>query len=145
MSRATREQIYSALFALLEALPGVTTASRRLKNIQDLPPEDFPAVYQLQDKQTTKYTGTVPTRTTLRASWLLYANSSDVTVAPSTALNNLVDAACAVLAPIGVTQKNTLGGLVEYAGISGDIEIFEGVLGDRAIAIVPIEIILPGF
>lgn len=145
MSRATREQIYSALFAVLAGLPGVTTSSRRLKNIQDLPPEAFPAVYQLQDKQSPKYQGSVPTRTVLRASWLLYANSSDMTVAPSTALNNLVDAACAALAPTPIQQKNTLGGLVEYAAISGDIEIFEGVLGDRAIAIVPIEIILPGF
>ena len=145
MSRATREQVYGALFALLQGLPGLKLSSRRIKNIQDLPPESFPAAYQLQEKQSPKYTGTTPTRTVLRANWLLYVQNSDDTVALTPALNNLVDAACAALAPIGVTQKNTLGGLVEYASISGDIEVFEGVLGDRAIAIVPIEIILPGF
>lgn len=145
MSRASRESIYSAMFAQLQGISGLVTVSRRLKNIQDVAPESFPAAFQLQEKQSPKYTGTTPTRTVLRASWLFYAYSSDEAVAPSTALNNLVDQACAVLTPPNPMLKVTLGGLVEYAAISGDIEIFEGVLGDRAIAIVPIEMILPGF
>jgi hypothetical protein len=145
MSRATREQVYSALFAKLQGISGLTTVSRRLANIQDVQPENFPAAYQIQEKQSAKYQGSVPTRTVLRASWLFYSYDSDPNGAPSIGLNNLVDQACAALAPPSVMQKNTLGGLVEYAAIDGDIEIFEGVLGDRAIAIVPIEIVLAGF
>lgn len=145
MSRATREQVYSALFVLLQGLPGLKTSSRRLKNVQDLQPEEMPAAFQLQEKQSPKYHGSVPTNTTLRANWLLYVQNSDPTIALTTQLNALVDAACAAMAAPSPVQKNTIGGLVEYAAISGDIEIFEGVLGDRAIAIVPIEIILPGF
>jgi len=145
MSRASRESIYAALFAQLQTISGLATSSRRLKNVQDMQPEELPAAFQVQEKQSGKYTGTTPTRLTLRASWLFYAHSSDVTVAPSTALNNLVDQASEILAPANPGMRNTLGGLVEYAAISGDIEVFEGVLGDRAIAIVPIEIVLPGF
>lgn len=145
MSRATREQVYAALFSALQTIPGLVTVSRRLKNVQDVQPEEFPAAFQLQERQSLKYQGSVPARSTLRASWLFYAHSADPSVAPSTALNNLVDAACSILSPTSTQQRNTLGGLVEYAAIAGDIEVFEGVLGDRAIAIVPVEIILPGF
>jgi hypothetical protein len=145
MSRTTREQVYAALYAKLQGISGLTTVGRKLKNIQDIASESLPAAFQVQEKQSAKYQGSVPTRAVLRASWLFYNYDADDAVAPSTGLNNLVDAACAALAAPSPMQKNTLGGLVEYVAIDGDIEIFEGVLGDRAIAIVPIEMILPGF
>ena len=145
MSRATREQVFAALYAKLQGISGLATVGRKLKNIQDMPAESLPAAFQIQEKQKAEYKGSVPTRNVWRASWLFYNYSSDETVAPSTGLNNLVDAACAALVASSPMQKNTLGGLVEYVAIDGDIEIFEGVLGDRAIAIVPIEIVLPGF
>jgi len=69
----------------------------------------------------------------------------DTTQAPSTALNALIDAACSVLQPAAPFARNTLGGLVEYVAIDGDIEVFEGVLGDRALAILPLKIVLGGF
>ena len=90
MSRATREQIYSALFAKLQGISGLTTVSRRLANIQDVQPENFPAAYQIQEKQSAKYQGSVPTRTVLRASWLFYSYDTDPNGAPSIGLNNLV-------------------------------------------------------
>lgn len=145
MSRASRESIYAALFALLQQVPDVTTYSRRLVNAQDVAPESFPAAYQVQEKQTARYQGVMATKTTLRCSWLFYVYNSDPAQALSPQLNAMVDAACGLLAPSNPMTPNTLGGLVEYAAISGDIEIFEGVLGDRAIAIVPIEIVLAGF
>lgn len=145
MSRASRESVYAALFAQLKSISGLVVTSRRLKNIQDMQPEQLPAAFQIQEKQPVKYSGSTPSRKVLRASWLLYAHSSDLTVAPSTVLNNLLDQADAILAPTNPSVRNTLGGLVEYAAVSGDIEIFEGVLGDRCIAVVPIEMILPGF
>ena len=143
MTRATREIVYSALFAKLQSVPGLVTVSRRLKNVQDVQPEEFPAAYQLQGEQLNKYTGTTPAVYTWKCDWLLYAYSADPTIAPSTALNNLIDAAVAVLAP--PFGKQTLGGLVEYCAIDGNIHVFEGVLGDRAVAVLPIVIVLPGF
>lgn len=145
MSRATREAVYSTLFAKLQSVPGLTTVSRRLQNVQDVQPEAFPAAYQLQGKQSTKYAGANPASNSWRADWLLYAYDSDPASAPSIQLNSLIDAAVAVLAPPPGFDKQSLGGLVEYCAIDGDIEVFEGVLGDRAIAVLPIVIVLAGF
>lgn len=145
MSRATREAVYAALFAKLQALPGVVTASRRLRNVQDVQPECFPAAFQLQGNQDARFSGANPTTNTWRADWLLYAYDDDPTAAPSTKLNAMIDDAVALLAPPPGFDKQTLGGLVEYAAIDGSIQVFEGVLGDRAVAVLPITLVLPGF
>lgn len=145
MSRPTREAVYSALFAKLQTVAGLTTISRRVKNVQDVQPEDFPAAYQLQGVQAIKFSGANPASNVWHASWLLYAHDPDPASAPSTQLNNLIDAAVAVLAPSPGFDKQSLGGLVEYCAIDGTIDVFEGVLGDRAVAVLPIVIVLPGF
>ena len=144
MNNASREAVYSALFAKLQAVPNLKTVSRRLQNVQDVQPENFPCAFQMQGEQANKYSGTgVPTVYTWKCDWLLYSYSDDPTIAPSTALNALIDAAVAILAP--PFGKQTLGGLVEYCAIDGNIQVFEGVLGDRAVAVLPITILLPGF
>lgn len=145
MSRATREAVYAALFAKLQTLPGVVTVSRRLQNVQDIQPEAFPAAFQLQGEQQAKFSGAMPATNTWRADWLLYAHDDDPSSAPSIQLNNLIDAAVALLAPPPYADKQTLGGLVEYCAIDGSIQVFEGVLGNRAVAVLPITIVLPSF
>lgn len=143
---ASRESVYSALFAILQGAYAWQTVSRRLQNVQDMQPEQLPAAFQLQGPQKLTYQGDVPTVGEWQAQWLLYAYSADTRVAPSTQLNAMVDAALAALNPsAGPVQRNTLGGKVEYAAAEGDVEIFEGVLGDRAIAVIPIRIQVPGF
>jgi hypothetical protein len=54
-----------------------------------------------------------------------------------------LDALEAALAPSPVTGIQTLGlpGMVRHVTISGKVETDEGVLGDQAVAIVPIEIL----
>jgi hypothetical protein len=146
MSRATREQVFAALFDQLKTLPGLATCDRRLKSIQDIPDEGFPAAYQMQGNQKLTYEGTTPPLNTWPASWILCVREPDQSQPPSTKLNQIIDAACAVIQPQpAALTKNTLGGLVEYVAIEGDIEIFEGVLGDRALAILPLKIVLGGF
>lgn len=143
---ASRESVYSALFAILQGAYAWQTCGRRLQNAQDMQPEQLPAAFQLQGPQKLTYQGDTPTVGEWQAQWLLYAYSADTTVAPSTQLNAMVDAALAALKPAnGPLVRNTLGGLVEYAAAEGEIEIFEGVLGDRAIAVIPIRIQVPGF
>lgn len=108
--------------------------------------EFLPAAFQVQDRQTITYKGSVPAIVEMRVTWAIYGYSSDPDIAPSTSLNNLVDAACAAIAPSpGANASNTLGGLVQYVGVEGDIEIFEGVLGHKAIALIPLRILFPGF
>jgi hypothetical protein len=145
MSRPTREAVYAALFAKLQSLPGLVTVSRRLQNVQDVQPESFPAAFQIQGEQQSRYSGNTPAVFTWKADWLLYVHDSDPTTAPSTQLNNLIDAATALLTPGPGQPRQSLGGLVEYCAIDGSVQVFEGVLGDRAVAVLPITIVLPGF
>jgi hypothetical protein len=145
MIRATREQVYAALFAKLQSVTGLTTVSRRLQNVQDVQPESFPAAYQLQGQQMAKYQGATPSLLTWKADWLLYVHDADLSSAPSTQLNALIDAASNVLTPAPGFERQTLGGLVEYCAVDGNIQVFEGVLGDRAVAVLPITIVLAGF
>lgn len=144
-NRASIESVYAALFNLLSGITDLQTMDRRLRNIQDVDAQDMPAIFQTQGKQKNVYKGTVPIVQSLEANWILYTNEQDVTAPPSTRINNLIDEARAVLAPAPGFKTQTLGGLVEYAAISGDIEVFEGVLGDKAVAIIPITLVLPGF
>ena len=145
MTRATREAVFAALFAKLQSLPGLVTVSRRLRNVQDVQPEEFPAAFQLQGNQDARFSGNTPATFTWKVDWLLYVHNDDPTAAPSTDLNALIDAACALLNPPPGSARQTLGGLVEYAAIDGAIQVFEGVLGDRAVAVLPITLVLPGF
>jgi hypothetical protein len=145
MIRATREQVYAALFAKLQSVTGLATVSRRLQGVQDVPPENFPAAFQLQGQQTARYQGATPSLLTWKADWLLYVHDADLSSAPSIQLNALIDAAANVLTPAPGFERQTLGGLVEYCAVDGNIQVFEGVLGDRAVAVLPITIVLAGF
>jgi len=73
----------------------------------------------------------------------LYAHSQTAAGrAPASVLNDLVDAVFAAMAPNAPgLETQTLGGLVEWARIEGSIETDEGLLGDQAVAIVPITIL----
>jgi hypothetical protein len=84
-----------------------------------------------------------PTVWTLTADLYLYAHSSDPYRAPATILNPLLDSVVAALAPSPATGIQDLGSpsMVQHAYIAGKIETDEGVLGDQAVAIVPIEIL----
>lgn len=145
--RPSRETVFAALFQVLQNAYPWQTCSRTVKNIQDVQPESFPAAFQIQGTQAQHFKGAVPTVGDWNAQWILYAYSDDPDVASSTQLNAMVDAAIAALAPpeYGPDQKFSLGGLCEFCAVEGNVEIFEGVLGQRAIAIVPIRILIAGF
>ena len=145
IARAGREAVFAALFARLQAVAGLTTVSRKMRAINELRPEEFNAAFQLQGPQHASFKGDVPTKTVLSAMWAIYTFTDDQTVAPSTALNNLVDACCAVLAPSVGFDRQTLGGLVELVAVDGEIEVYEGLLGSQAAALIPIKLLLPGF
>lgn len=80
---------------------------------------------------------------TLYADFYVYAHSSDPYAAPAITLNPLLDALELALAPSMATGIQNLGlpEMVQHAYIAGKIETDEGVLGDQAIAIVPVEIV----
>ena len=102
----------------------------------------------MQDDQAfAKKSTSLPPVMEWKAHWFLYGYSVDPGIAPSTVLNALIDATVGpsgVLTPVG-QDSQTLGGLVTDAAVSGDIKVFEGLLGDRCVAIIPIRILVPGF
>jgi hypothetical protein len=139
-----REPIYAALFDLVTGAAGFVTAERRLRHWSDVAPAEQPALFMTQKSETAavKALG-APLVWTLTVELYLYAHSSDPQLSPATVLNPLIDAVEGALAPATATGLQDLGlaAMVQHAAITGKIETEEGILGDQAIAIIPIEIL----
>ena len=139
-----REPIYAALFDLAAGAAGFVTAERRLRHWSDVAPAEQPALFMTQKSEVASVqTLGAPTVWTLLVELYLYAHSSDPYLSPATVLNPLVDAVEAALAPAAATGRQDLGlpSMVQHAYIAGKIDTEEGVLGDQAIAIIPVEIL----
>jgi len=139
-----REPIYAALFGLMETAADFAVVDRRLRHWSDVSPAEQPALFMAQKTElaSVKTLG-APTVWTLSVDLYVYAHSSDPYLAPATVLNPLIDAVEAALAPSAATGIQNLGlpAQVQHAYIAGKIEADEGVLGDQAVAIVPVEIL----
>jgi len=139
-----REPIYSTLFGLIESAADFAVVDRRLRHWSDVAPAEQPALFMAQKTElaSVKTLG-APTVWTLSVDLYVYAHSSDPYLAPATVLNPLLDAVEAALAPSATTGLQDLGlpAMVQHAYISGKVETDEGVLGDQAVAIVPVEIL----
>lgn len=139
-----REPIYEALFALLSGAADFTTSSRRLRHWSDVGPAEQPALFMVQKSETAERKNGLPPKWRALVDVFVYVHAPDEATPPSTALNPLLDAIEAVLAPGRAGAVQTLGGLVEHAWIAGKIETDEGVLGGQSVAIVPVEILVAG-
>lgn len=136
-----REEIYAALFAKLVALGLLNTTSRRLRHIEEVDPSEMPAAFQVQQNEICNSRPQMPSVWTFNAEWWVYVSEPDTASAPSTKLNPILDAITVALDPTTPLTLETLGGRVYHARIGGEVEIIEGVLGDRALAIFPIKIV----
>jgi hypothetical protein len=139
-----REQIYSALWALVSNSANYVTANRRLRHWSDTSTAEQPALFMSEKggHAAVRALG-APVVWTLYADFYVYAYSSDPYAAPASVLNPLLDALEAALAPSPVTGIQNLGlpAMVQHATIAGKLETDEGVLGDQAVAVVPVEIL----
>jgi hypothetical protein len=139
-----REAIYSALWTLASGSSSFATANRRLRHWTDVAPAEQPALFMNEKGSLAviKALGT-PIVWTLYADLYIYAHSSNPYAAPATLLNPLIDALDRALAPPSATGIQNLGlsEMVQHVYIAGKVETDEGVLGDQAIAIVPVEIL----
>jgi len=147
-----RENIYAALFAYFSGLtdginPLFNKATRRLSIWESVEPEDQPALLQLQRRETVTKTKGLPAKWSLTVDLYLYVHTgatNDPDVVPSQLLNPLMDAIeQAIVIDDVMTDSCTLGGLVYRCFIDGPVEIFEGNLGDQAVCIIPITIVVP--
>ena len=143
-----REQIYSALFATLQAAllaPAgpFRTVSRRWQDPSQLSPADRPCLYQVQKDELvgTSLNG-LPIHARLNVDLVLYtAGDSEPTSVPSTELNSLLDAVESAVRGAAPGVAQTLGGRVSHCRIEGKIEIVENVQGAMALAVVPVELL----
>ena len=104
-------------------------------------PVALPAIFQTQTGEDTQVVRGIPPKYTLRIDITLYAINPDTTQPATPQLNALIDAVEAALAPSPATGVQSLGGLVSHCYISGKTDIFEGDLGNRAAAVIPVEIL----
>lgn len=140
-----REAIFTALFTLVSSVPLFKLKSRRQMHWDDVNVTDCPAFFMVQKGQTATRATRSPTVWTFEVDLIVYVKTSgDHKDTPSTALNAVLDAIEAVMAPVNVVDpRQTLGGLVHDCRIEGAVETDEGALGETAVAIVPVRIIVP--
>lgn len=141
----TREQIYSALFALASgAFPWASAPSRRLKLWSDVALAARPALFQ--DEAVPEVydwkVAAIPRRTIGARLWI-YTDAKDPTVIGATQINDILDGLDAALKPPPGQLKQTLGGLCDACHISRIPLKVSGVLDGDGIMIVDVEIIVP--
>ena len=150
----TREALYSAFFSQAQAAAlaaGVVSTGRRFKLWTDVPPEQQPALFQVQkDEEPYEQRGR-PTRWYLKLQLFLYINVGEDPVTPQTpVLNPIIDAIEAAFPINRATGFQQLtapwesqGGRGAYNVCWEKVEYFEDVLGGttgQAVAVIDVRI-----
>jgi len=143
----SREAIQSALFDLLTAggagIPDFRIASRRLKAPQDVGAGNCPALFQIYKGETVEWTGMQPLKRIMHLELVIYVHSGDKSFPTSSLLSPLIDAIEQAFGAGDPGRVQTLGGLARRVTINGKIETDEGLLGEYAYAIIPVDILTP--
>lgn len=141
----TREDIVGALFTVLCGSSAFATTGRKLLHWSKVSEQPALFLRHVNEHYPARPTG-MPAKITLDCEAFLYSNAgANPDVAPSIALNALLDALEATLKPPLGFQAQTLGGRVQHCWIEGEVKLEPGDLGGQAIAIVPIKILVPSF
>lgn len=143
---ATREQVMTALLAVLSATAQYKLVSRRNRAPATITPDLSPALFLFEDAEMYERAAPqLPARRTLTAKAIIYNNAGpNPNVVPASVVNAALDALDVALKPDSPgTGRLTLGGLVYSAMIDGDVVKAPGDQNGVAIAVVPIKIDLP--
>ena len=145
---ATREQIVSALFKILQGSAEFVTTGRRNTNPEGLDPSLTPALFLVED--TDKWDRSAGYNEFAKREMKLYAiiyndvGSSNPSLVPNTIINNALDAIEVAMVPDDIVNGVfTLGGLVQSCTIDGQSQRSSGDTTGKALAIVPIRILFP--
>lgn len=140
----SREAIYVALFYLVSNAAVFQTKTRRIKEYSDVAAGTQPAILQVELGERWNAQVGKPPIVTFNVRLFIYCESNDPTLPVSTQMNTLLDAIMVALAPPVLPHgpfRQTLGGLVQHAGITGEVMIAEGLSGQSE-AVIPIEILV---
>ena len=143
----TREQVFSAVFNLVNGLPGFALTTRRYTRPSAVEAINCPCLMTWEQPEKTE-----GSELGLRKRWwevwliIVYYNNDPYTPG-ATILNPLIDVVEAAFAPDNpVHQTQTLGGLVQAVYIDGptvkavsDVDIDHGQGG----AVIPVRILVP--
>ena len=142
---ASREQVMTALLALLGALGSFQTVSRRNRAPEAIVPAQCPALFLLEDSDEYEIRSpSLPPIRQMMVSAVFYNDvGTDQNAIPSTVINNALDALDAALQPTTPGGLFTLGGLVYSVKIAGKIERVQGAKTGRSMASAPIKIVMP--
>jgi hypothetical protein len=140
-----REAVLVALLDLLTTTGDFKLVSRRNRAPESIGPALSPALFLFERGETYHVVApAMPTKRCLRVAACIYNDvGSDLNATPTSVINDALDALDAALKPDPATGRTTLGGLVYSLKISGDTEGSPGDREGKAVAIVPIEIVLP--
>ena len=150
---ASREAIYSAVFAIFSGASNFKTKGRRLKTWSDVDAERQPALFMAQGSEVATRTKGLPTKWTLSATLYLYAHTRRDEDPIGPVINPLLDSITQLVEtkalPDGsrrallTGETNTLGVPgVSHCWIEGDIKTDEGALGSQGVAIIPVSILV---
>lgn len=144
---AGREQIANKLFALLSKSATFKTMSRRNRDPEGLDPSETPALFLVEneDKWDRSSGFNIPAIRAMNLVAIIYTDCGpDQNAIPSSFINDTLDAIEAAMVPDDQqTGAFTLGGLVQSCDIDGLSQRASGDVTGKALAVVPIRILIP--
>jgi hypothetical protein len=148
MPAVTREQISATFFALIAGAMDFTATSRRFVHWDQVNETQMPFLTMLKTGEMRGRQNEGLSTLTINAHVFIYMSAGmDPEVTPDTAMNALLDAVDAAVAPSGADalngNKQTLGGLVAHCYPLGPVFIDTGDIDGKAVAAIPFQILVP--
>jgi hypothetical protein len=148
MTAVTREQISVAFFDLVRGAADFTATSRRFVHWDQVNETQMPFLTMLKTGEVRgRQSEGLPTLTINARVFVYISAGMDPKDIPDTAMNALLDAIDAAVAPGGADAlngaKQTLGGLVAHCYPLGPVFVDTGDIDGKAVAAIPFQILVP--
>jgi hypothetical protein len=148
MAAVTREQISVAFFNLIQGATAFTASSRRFVHWDQVNETQMPFLTMLKTGEVrARQTEGLPTLTINAHVFIYLSAGMDPEDTPDSAMNALLDAIDAAVAPSGTDVLNgnrqTLGGLVAHCYPFGQVFVDTGDVDGKAVAAIPFQILVP--
>jgi len=148
MTTITREQISVAFFNLIAGAANFTATSRRFVHWDQVNETQMPFLTMLKTGEMRgRQNEGLPTLTINAHVFVYLSAGMDPDDVPDTAMNALLDAVDAAVAPRGADalggNKQTLGGLVAHCYPLGPVFVDTGDVDGKAVAAIPFQLLVP--